>query len=321
MSSEEAGGGRRKERGSRSWAFTINNPTGEDEVTLARLATSPTVRYLVYGREVAPTTGTLHLQCFVYLSDAKSTSALQTWHGQRTWHFEPCRSSNSVNIAYCKKEGNFTEFGTAPSQGLRVDFDVVRDMVIADTPYSKIAVEHPAMCARYKGWVKEQINERRLDTMPIDNLVLYQWQQQILDYIMPQGCFKIPEPREIIWIWSDGSATGKSSFMQWLQATHRGDVLCAPNFKWQDIVYLYDQQRVLWFNIPRDPGDEMRNIYHVLEKASDRGLATTGKYEGAQKCLSHMHVIVTANIPPDEYKLPKRFKSVVVDDFLNAVFV
>lgn len=72
------------------------------------------VRYMVYGREVAPTTNTPHLQGYVSFPTVKSkTAAIKNLPG---CHVEPRKGTQEQAIAYCKKDGQFTERGLAPEQ-------------------------------------------------------------------------------------------------------------------------------------------------------------------------------------------------------------
>ena len=94
------------ERG-RPFVFTINNPLPRDEQRLRDLDT----QYLVFGREVAPTTGTPHLQGYAYFANAKSLSSARRLIGG---HVECARGLPSQCIAYSKKDGDFYESGVPP---------------------------------------------------------------------------------------------------------------------------------------------------------------------------------------------------------------
>ena len=50
---------------SKSWCGTVNNYSEIDEDMLKSLVDKGMATYLVYGHEVAPGTGTLHLQVYV----------------------------------------------------------------------------------------------------------------------------------------------------------------------------------------------------------------------------------------------------------------
>lgn len=92
---------------SRSYVYTYNNYTQEDEDRLQLIPCA----YHVYGREVAPSTGTPHLQGFIYFRLQKSFSAVRKILG--SCHIEVCVDLGRA-IQYAKKDGNFWENGTPP---------------------------------------------------------------------------------------------------------------------------------------------------------------------------------------------------------------
>lgn len=92
----------------RNYLFTWNNYTEDSEKYLRSLAG---VRYCCGGYEVAPTTGTPHIQGYIMWKDAKSLSAtIKLLPG---CHITPA-STVEEGIAYCKKEGKYFEFGVPP---------------------------------------------------------------------------------------------------------------------------------------------------------------------------------------------------------------
>lgn len=91
----------------RNFSFTWNNYP-DDHVALLDMVTC---KYLIYGREVAPTTGTPHLQGAISFPTPRSIpSVIKALPG---CHVEPARDIHSL-IKYCKKEGDFIEKGTPP---------------------------------------------------------------------------------------------------------------------------------------------------------------------------------------------------------------
>lgn len=93
---------------SRKYVFTINNPVPGRAEDLLQL----TARYICFGKEVAPTTGTPHLQGFVYFSNGKTLSAVRKLIVGA--HVESARGSFAQCIAYCQKDGDFHERGEKP---------------------------------------------------------------------------------------------------------------------------------------------------------------------------------------------------------------
>lgn len=96
----------------RLYCGTCNNPTPEDVERFRTLVTNPAVRYVVFGFEVAPGTGTPHLQWGVYfkhvVSQAKVVRLLPRCH------VIAANGRCHEVFAYCKKDGSFEEYGEAP---------------------------------------------------------------------------------------------------------------------------------------------------------------------------------------------------------------
>lgn len=92
-------------RRSRNWVFTLNNPTPEAEDVLMSMS----CRYMCFGREVAPTTGTPHLQGMVCFSNAKTMSAVCKLTGK--CHLEIMRGTPTESRIYCIKDGDYFERG------------------------------------------------------------------------------------------------------------------------------------------------------------------------------------------------------------------
>lgn len=106
----------RMAKSTRSWCFTLNNYTAEDEARIQALRPV----YIVYGREEGDS-GTPHLQGYMYFKDAKSLTGAKVFLGSTTVHVEAARAKPKVAADYCKKDGDIYEYGTCPAQGLRSD--------------------------------------------------------------------------------------------------------------------------------------------------------------------------------------------------------
>lgn len=90
---------------SRGFCFTKNNYANSPYPTLLGLG----AKYLVYGREVAPTTGTPHLQGYVAFANAKTISAVRKL--LPGCHITKAAGDSAQNRTYCIKDGDFEEFG------------------------------------------------------------------------------------------------------------------------------------------------------------------------------------------------------------------
>lgn len=95
---------------SRGWCFTINNYTGWDEAEVEALERSST--YGVVGKEIGEQ-GTPHLQGFVRFEHPTAFTRIKALLTRA--HIEPQRGSIHQASEYCKKDGDFHEWGTIPN--------------------------------------------------------------------------------------------------------------------------------------------------------------------------------------------------------------
>jgi len=93
----------------RRYVFTWNN---YDQASEDYLATLP-CRFIIYGKEIAPETGTPHLQGFVCFNNAKTERAARGI--LRGCHVDVARSTVAANIAYCSKSGDVFQRGDPPA--------------------------------------------------------------------------------------------------------------------------------------------------------------------------------------------------------------
>lgn len=96
---------------SRNYCFTLNNYTLPNEEQLQELVTGGEAKYLIYGQETAAT-GTKHLQGQVVFKNQVSfaVAKLRLPYG---CHIEATKDL-AASIVYCKKEGKWVDYGTAP---------------------------------------------------------------------------------------------------------------------------------------------------------------------------------------------------------------
>lgn len=97
---------------SRGWVFTINNYTEDDEAFCGELFWVNKAKYVVVGKEVAPTTLTPHLQGYVYFHNQIRFSTLKEWHPTAYWF--KARGNPDQNHKYCTKAGDYLELGEKP---------------------------------------------------------------------------------------------------------------------------------------------------------------------------------------------------------------
>lgn len=101
---------------SRSFCFTINNPTKKDRKLAKTMYTSGIASYLILANEIGENK-TPHIQGYVYLKNAKTIKTLSKKYLPRA-HIEISKAKQaSKAYEYCMKDGDFKEYGEQPSQG------------------------------------------------------------------------------------------------------------------------------------------------------------------------------------------------------------
>lgn len=115
----------------RNYLFTLNNYTNEELKQLQEKGLKE-VKYIIVGAEIAPTTGTPHLQGFLIWQNAKTLKATIKSLPTRS-HIEICKGTPYQNYEYCKKDGNVAwEFGDRPEkvgQGNRQDLKIIKEKI------------------------------------------------------------------------------------------------------------------------------------------------------------------------------------------------
>lgn len=82
----------------RNWTFTLNNYTKEEE----KKFTTWTVDKYFYGYEIAPTTGTPHLQGFMIFKNPRTANGIKKMFPRI--HLEVMNSTIMANLIYCTKD-------------------------------------------------------------------------------------------------------------------------------------------------------------------------------------------------------------------------
>lgn len=140
---------------SKRWCFTLNNYTDDDVATVyAKLDDRGRVRYSVVGVELGAG-GTPHLQGFLLLAERTRLLGVKQLLGVERVHLEPAYGTDAQAADYCKKEGNFREFGTfpAPSKGKALgasNLDAVKKMLDSGASAGAVADAHFGLWCQYR---------------------------------------------------------------------------------------------------------------------------------------------------------------------------
>lgn len=132
------------------WCWTLNNPTDLERDTLEALGNElpEPFLYLVYGDETGEG-GTPHLQGFCSLSARKTLAWIRNALSERG-HFEAAKGTTKQASDYCKKDGNFKEYGQLPrGRGQRTDIAACVDAIAEGATLRQITKSHPEIVLRY----------------------------------------------------------------------------------------------------------------------------------------------------------------------------
>ena len=247
--------------------FTINNYT-QEEVEALRQYGESSCNYLVFGYEIAPSTGTPHLQAFVCWENPRSILAFRDAITKKNIHIETEFKPNSNHKCvsdYCKKDETkdpnanppYEEFGECPRQGARTDWCVAFQQIKSGTPVEEVVESQPQLLPCI----------RALDTL----------QAKLLK----------PKQRDVrvIVLWGD-SGSGKSRYAY----EHYPNLYSKPPGKWWD-GYTGQTTILLDDYYGYIPYGELLN---VLDRYPYRAEVKCG-YVNAQWDT----VIITSNKPPE----------------------
>lgn len=132
--------------GSKRYAFTVQ-AADQNDAWASAPAFNDEMEYLVVGKEVAPTTGRVHLQCYVRFKKRKELKTAKNCLPDGA-HLEQAKGTEKQNREYCIKEGDYKEFGSYDEkegqQGRRSDLEEVAEKIKAGASLKAIAEENSA---------------------------------------------------------------------------------------------------------------------------------------------------------------------------------
>lgn len=173
---------------STAWCWTLNNYTLEDVKCLEdfNIEENATCSYLIWGKEVCPSTGTLHLQGYIEFQGRLRMSSVKKFFGEsilllnpEVIHLEKRRGSQKQAIEYCKKEGSYNEKGEPKQQGKRSDLNTIRDKIRDGATDLEIADEHFGSWLRYAKGFSKYRELIKPEAMPNYELDSFLWQLDI----------------------------------------------------------------------------------------------------------------------------------------------
>lgn len=281
--------------GSRNWCFTLNN-YNEDQITaIVALENEDLVSYCVFGKEIGDT-GTKHLQGYICFTKRMLLKGVKDYIGGNP-HVEVARHPQKA-ADYCKKDGDFIEFGEPPAaaSGKRNDLEEFKsDVKNGVLDPKELREKHSLVMGRYPNFARAYV----LDNTPaleFEMFPLREWQMAL-----NQKLNREPDSRTIIFIVDTNGNQGKSWFAHYYKRMHEKVQILLPGKK-ADMAFSVDpNNRVLFLDAPRSKqGDYIQ--YDFLEDVKNQYVFSP-KYESYHKNMRKSHVVVLMNEQPDMHKL------------------
>ena len=276
---------------STQFSFTLNN---YDDLDCDRLlAGNRTVRYLIFGKECGDS-GTRHLQGFVQFKNRCTFSDAKAFLSDRVF-IEVTRSPKK-SIEYCKKEGDYYEFGELSNPGKRSDLDAFKEFVkLGNYDLKVLREQHSMVLAKYPRFVQEYLSDS-IPRAEFEVFPLRDWQATLYTKLRLN-----PIDREIMFLVDHTGNTGKSWFARYVHKLLQSVQIMIPGKK-ADMTYaLLETNKILFLDCPRSKQGEFIQ-YDFLEEVKN-GLVFSSKYESRMKYLCPCHVVVMMNEDPDPTKL------------------
>lgn len=302
------------------FCFTLNNPTEAEIDHIREVGESDDVKYMIFGHEVGES-GTPHLQGFVIWNGVHRFAWSKAKISSRA-HLEQARGKSDQAAGYCKKEGNFEEFGEFPgSQGKRTDLEEAIEWCDAFTEEHErpptaedLAKEFPVVAIKYGKSILNVAN-LRAPKPTLRSGEPRPWQRDLEETLNADA-----DDRKIRFFVDTVGGTGKSWFQGYYVSKYPEKAQLLGLGKRDDIAYAIDPtKKVFFFNVPR--GGMQYLQYTVFEQLKDKVVFST-KYQSTTKILRHHpHVCIFCNEEPDQEAMSSDrydIKRLSGDDFTTA---
>lgn len=256
----------------KKFCFTWNN-YDDKSVEFLKSYYDAYCSYMIYGYEVSPSTQTPHLQGYIELKKYRRFKQITQKDFQGRIHIEIAKGNFEQNKVYCSKCNNYIEYGTPNIAGSnKAILGTLREKIKACKTWRDV-LEIEGVEKHLK-FAREYYNtiDRRDKTLYAD-VKLYDWQQQIINYMDKPGT-----SREILFILDKQGGKGKSFLCAYCQ-TMRDDTFISDIGKTADILYIYKDnlKKNILLDTQRDLKYDEFN-WKLIENITNRVFTST-KYE------------------------------------------
>jgi len=252
-------------------------------------------RYGIYGKETGES-GTPHLQGFVQFVNRKRPNQVSVTLGSVRYHCERRRGTADEAANYCKKDGDYIEFGNVVRNGVAANLkmpEMVEQVLSGQSTevmlqnYGNQYVLHKRKIEEVAHDIMKQNAKKKVEDM-FTCAKLRPWQEALELYLNGEV-----DSRSVIWMWDIAGNVGKSWFARYCAVKHGAFVV--GNGKSADIKYAYGGERIVIFDFSRTQIDKKN--YQVVEDLKNGRYFST-KYVSEMRVYAPPHVICFANSEP-----------------------
>jgi len=277
------------------------------------------ITYIILQGELTKE-GKKHIQGYAQFNGQKRMDTIKNYFKDNALHIEQPRGTPEQNKKYCskdEKEGEkqlkfkeFEEYGEINlelgKKGNRTDLIELKNKIINGEriidilTMSEDNIEIHNILTYNKTLKDLENHVRRNNNIQIiakeyENIIWKDWQQKIINMVEDNT-----DNRKIKWLYDELGNNGKSFLARYL-LTHK-KVYYITGGKQNDILYGYDNQPIIIYDLARTYADTLDHIYTTIENFKNGQYLST-KYETEQRIFKIPHIIVMANFKPDITKL------------------
>lgn len=271
------------------------------------------VKYIILQGELSKE-GKKHVQVYVEFIGQKSLNQIQKFFGDKTLHVDARRAKTPEQArVYCtpdkKPEHNhgiyraFEEYGKMSQQGRSTTLVGLRDRLLSgetlkDVIKTTTNEAELTACLKYERCLtalEHDVYEKRIKAEILEEEFKGEWRKPWQTDLLNE----LEQPvdrRDVIWYYDEVGNTGKSEVSRFLGCTK--SIYQITGGKQADILYGYNNQNIVIYDLPRTYVDNMSHIYNTVENFKN-GYFLSTKYESRQRIFKRPHIVVMANFLPD----------------------
>lgn len=280
------------------YCFTLNNYSKQEEDLIRFGYDQGFFSYVLYGYEVAPTTGTPHLQGYFETYKKQTKTACHRYIPRGS--FFSANGEQHHSYTYCTKQSKPVEYGIPHKQGQRHDLVRYYSYIKEGHTLQEIREEFPTQYILYPKItekmhkdIRDEKLKKELLLEDYENVIWKDWQNEILKLVLHTK----PDARSVHWFWEPNGNVGKSFLTTYLLLRNKAYVV--EGGKRADIFFGYDMQPIVIFDLPRELDSESGMYIYGTIECFKNGRFLSSKYETTMKLFRKPHVIVFANFKPN----------------------